>query len=403
MGLIEEAMKVVRRDYVGDWCMERRVGPAARGRKRKHGEVDSIKNLAGSSAENTVTCKDVAADDVTKGKVFLQGEESVVRIMKAIEDEKLDGLRITIISPSSEDQNEPERDIMDLVSWDGLWYNAHPHPVLLTITDENSKKISNVSSEASLELTTKFHIPPLSTFLLSNCKESSKFRSALRFLSSTYSLPRHFNFILLDPPWPNASAKRKSSYSTASQLRDLKYLLLGMDIDTYIASSGYIGIWITNAPSIRKLVLGEGGLFEAWNVGLVEEWIWVKTTISGEPVTSLDGLWRKPYEVLLLGKAPGNRLEAVRNLEEEEVVHRVIFGVPDLHSRKPCLKEIIEGLRIIGKRGMVLEVFARCCIAGWWSWGNEVLKFAWDRCWDENEIKEEIELIGEMNAGSVLG
>jgi N6-adenosine-specific RNA methylase IME4 len=116
----------------------------------------------------------------------------------------------------------------------------------------------------------------------------------------------------------------------------------------------------------------------------------VKTTISGEPVTSLDGLWRKPYEILLLGRAPGSRLEAVRNLEEEEVVQRVIFGVPDLHSRKPCLKEIIEGLSIIEKRGMVLEVFARCCIAGWWSWGNEVLKFAWDGYWDENENKEEI-------------
>ncbi|KAJ9648023.1 hypothetical protein H2199_001800, partial [Coniosporium tulheliwenetii] len=38
------------------------------------------------------------------------------------------------------------------------------------------------------------------------------------------------------------------------------------------------------------------GLFENLNVGLIEEWIWVKTTAKGEPVFALDSSWRKPYE-----------------------------------------------------------------------------------------------------------
>lgn len=166
-------------------------------------------------------------------------------------------------------------------------------------------------------------------------------------------------------------------------------MLLQMDLDTYIPPSGYVGIWITNASTVRNLVLGAGGLFEAWNLTLVEEWVWVKTTRHGEPVTSIRGSWRKPYEVFLIGKAPAHRLVHAAKLKEEDIVKRVLFGCPDLHSRKPCLKILIEGLRMVKKSGRVLEIFARHLVAGWWSWGDEVLKFNWEKYWTDGASNED--------------
>jgi N6-adenosine-specific RNA methylase IME4 len=377
--LIEEGIEVVRRDWVGEWCLERRVLRAGGGRKRKRGWEKELGSAEGSGVINDFARGEgYVIEESTKAENFLRGEERISMVMKAIEEEQLEGLNITITSPSSNTSTEPEPEIIDLISWDGIYYNEDSHPVLLSITKDEKEP-------------TAFHIPPFSAFVLSNCTQSSKFRNTIRLLSSTYSRPRTFNFILLDPPWPNASAKRKSSYSTASQLRDLKKLLLGMDLDTHLASSGYVGIWITNAPAIRNLVLGPGGLLEAWNATLIEEWIWVKTTISGDLVTDINGLWRKPYEVLLIGRAPASRMEVAQELEEEDVVKRVIFGVPDLHSRKPCLKSLIEGCGIVKEGGRVLEVFARYCVAGWWSWGNEVLKHNWDGYWEDDEKRDEIE------------
>jgi N6-adenosine-specific RNA methylase IME4 len=381
---IEDAIREIRENWKGEWCAGRRIVPAEQGRKRKRGDQKLGNGKPQDMIENSSTTYDYAVEKVIQGEKFLRGEERLSRIMKAIEEKRLDGLRITITSAYPKDQNEPDTDIKDLVSWDGIWYNEHPHPVLLSIIEELAR------SEPIC-----FHIPPLSTFLLSDCAKSSDFRNTIRSLASAYSTPRSFNLILLDPPWPNTSAKRKSSYSTASQLRDLKRLLISMDLDTYIASSGYVGIWITNAPAVRNLVLGTGGLLEAWNVSLVEEWIWVKTTVSGEPVTPVDGMWRKPFEIFLIGRAPGSRLEVAQNWEESEVVKRIIFGVPDLHSRKPCLKEMVERLGFVKKDGRVLEGFARYCVAGWWSWGNEVLKFNWDGYWEDNEGKSEIEIAEE--------
>jgi len=168
----------------------------------------------------------------------------------------------------------------------------------------------------------------------------------------------------------------------------MKQLIVGMDLDTLIAPSGLVGMWITNKPAVRSLVLGSGGLFESLNVGLIEEWIWVKTTTDGQPVTALDGLWRKPYEVLLLARAPQNPLQVVT--EATEIKRRVIVGVPDIHSRKPCLKSLIELYMPDRNNYKALEIFARHLVAGWWSWGNEVLKFNWQGYWT-HELAEPVD------------
>jgi len=58
-----------------------------------------------------------------------------------------------------------------------------------------------------------------------------------------------------------------------------------------------------------------------------------------------------------------------------------VAAVPDLHSRKMCLKEVLEGMGLLREGHRGLEVFARHLVKGWCSWGDEVLKFSWDGCW----------------------
>jgi N6-adenosine-specific RNA methylase IME4 len=66
---------------------------------------------------------------------------------------------------------------------------------------------------------------------------------------------------------------------------------------------------------------------------------------------------------------------------------KVIIGVPDLHSRKPNLRTVFDGVLPIGYLG--LEVFARTLTAGWWSWGNEVLMFQQKHHWIDEETGTE--------------
>lgn len=205
----------------------------------------------------------------------------------------------------------------------------------------------------------------------------------------------------------------------------------------HIENNGYIGIWTTNKSAFRAMLLDPGGIFEQWGLELVEEWIWLKITSSGEPIYKITGTWRKPWEILLVGRKKAFRktecdLEKGPVAEEElgvekqpdddaaglakqttidqehgikespaassklnkspessentpvTIKRRVIFGVPDLHSRKPNLRYLFgELLGLQDYRG--LEIFARNLTAGWWGWGNEVVKFQMDGAWLEEE------------------
>lgn len=229
-----------------------------------------------------------------------------------------------------------------------------------------------------------FKIPPGCTYLLGDCSTTVRAMHEHVISDAWDRDPRgQFDFILLDPPWPNRSVKRThktpgSSYSTLATLDDVYDLLAGMKLDRLMADGCLVGIWITNKSAVRDLVLGEDGFFDLWGLELVEEWIWLKTTAMGEPVTPLDGLWRKPYEVLLLARKPStNSVDG-----SPEVQRRVLMSVPDLHSRKPCLKTLIESM-LTRTHYRALEVFARHMVSGWWSWGNECIKFNWEGYWRE--------------------
>ncbi|KXT09147.1 hypothetical protein AC579_5824 [Pseudocercospora musae] len=264
----------------------------------------------------------------------------------------------------------------------------------------------NSASPARLELTCgnekhNFHVPPSSTAFLGDCSEARLFRSEVRRQAQDQDSARHFDFVLLDPPWPNRSVKRSrktpgTAYHTVSTLDDVYNLLVSMDLDMLMAEDCLVGIWITNKAAIRDLVLNEAyGIFATWGIKLEEEWLWLKMTTSGEPITPIDSAWRKPYEVLLLGRKQRRGLVCQAtistsgehaNIDRDDKVamsasvcmRRVFISVPDLHSRKPCLKQLIEPIMTDPKNYRALEVFARHLVAGWWSWGNECLRFNWD-------------------------
>lgn len=244
----------------------------------------------------------------------------------------------------------------------------------------------------------KYHLPPLAHPLPGTI---SSHRSAL--LSAT---PAHaFDLILLDPPWPNRSAKRKragpGAYRPAADLSAVRALLRQIPVASRLAPGGLVAVWVTNAPRFVDLLTGPprggggggggGGVFAEWDVELVGEWTWAKVTTAGEPVVAVGSAWRKPWERLLIarrrkkGPAGGGEGEVGGG---GSVPGKVIVAVPDVHSRKPNLRGLFEEL--LPRKYEAMEVFARNLTAGWWGWGDEVLLFQRRECWVyEGKVEEE--------------
>lgn len=72
--------------------------------------------------------------------------------------------------------------------------------------------------------------------------------------------------------------------------------------------------------------------------------------------------------------------------------NKVIVSVPDIHSRKPNLKRVFE--EVLPRGYTALEMFARNLTAGWWGWGDEVMKFQGGEYWAQEEVVEGEEVVG---------
>ena len=258
--------------------------------------------------------------------------------------------------PSALQEGKPDRQTVHLADQitDTIHYhNPHPSSLAISVGDHHAK------------------MPPVSTVLQGDI--------ALTLDTFKSAAPR-FNCIIMDPPWPNRSARRKKSYGIAYGTSEIKNVLSSLPIQTHLTDDGLVAVWVTNKPSFREMLLGEDGFFERWGLCFVEEWVWLKVTSRGDPICRLDSKWRKPYEILLVGR----RCEGDRQSREGDIKRRVIIGVPDLHSRKPNLSCVVQ--QVIGKeKGAyeALEIFARNLTAGWWAWGNEALRFQMTKYWSD--------------------
>lgn len=220
-------------------------------------------------------------------------------------------------------------------------------------------------TEAARAKRSELYIPPKAQYLQGTIQDMRD-----QFLQSA---PK-FDLILMDPPWPNRSARRnKQSYQTASTIGEIRDLLEQIPVPVHLAPDGLVAVWITNKPAVFDLMTGPvAGLFSQWGLELAAEWTWLKCTASGEPLLPLDSHWRKPWEKLLIAKRRGSPTPSTLR-------HCVLLAVPDIHSRKPSVKGLFD--QVFGRAYTGLEVFARTLTAGWWSWGNEVLQFQQSECW----------------------
>ncbi|KTW28438.1 hypothetical protein T552_01701 [Pneumocystis carinii B80] len=226
------------------------------------------------------------------------------------------------------------------------WLDIYNRVVTNSDYDTKSIKISNDI----------FHIPPKSSFILGNIEDNID--SLVNYIIKNGT----FDIIILDPPWKNKSSARKKAYSLSSI-----YTLMKIPIQKLLSKKGIIGIWVTNNKSIHEFV--ENKLFKKWKMSKSGSWCWLKVTDTGEPIFDIQSFNRKPFEEILFA-------QFISEPKKIEISKRIIAAVPDLHSRKPCLKSLLKSL-IHDYKGC--EFFSRNLIPGWFSIGNQTLKAQWDK------------------------
>ncbi|CRG90589.1 hypothetical protein PISL3812_07633 [Talaromyces islandicus] len=229
-----------------------------------------------------------------------------------------------------------------------------------------------------------YTIPPNASFNLGALSTPSNQKKDKVSIIPNLPETTKFNLILLDPPWPNRSVRRSSQYHTHTYLEmdSLTVIMQGIfhaHLNREDRKKAVVGIWTTNSAKSRQAAYSA---LESANLQISEEWIWLKVTENGEPVLPLDGLWRKPYEVLLIGTP-----KTETGLKGSKPLKRLLVAVSDIHSRKPNLKELFENLFFSTHDTIqtytALEVFARTLTSGWYSCGNDVLRFNGDQWWSE--------------------
>ena len=238
----------------------------------------------------------------------------------------------------------------------------------------------------------RFIIPPLSKFSISDLSKWRAFRP-----------PDKMDFILMDPPWTNASARRSASYSSSTTFNPRN--LLHLNVPAWLTDTGRVAVWCTNSEKLREFILTS--LFPFWGLELAEIWLWVKISIHGAVVSDLESTHRKPYEPLFIAK---RRLVTLPDSSYPQntapAPQRYLFATPSAHSRKPFLKPLLHKIlappspsspNVYSPSSLFsspppsvpvpmpkcLELFARNLESNWTSLGNETLKFAED----EPEIK----------------
>lgn len=291
--------------------------------------------------------------------------------------------------PTLEEAKESKRSESPLMDSDQLQQIIH----CLIVNTSQTHSMREVRHDETTS--TRFLMPPRSAFLLTNMLRSQVDlpRGWEQLLNFAKSHPP--NLLLLDPPYPNYSAKRlkdqKESYKPIDDLYDLWNMVKPIKalLESKAAESGedrdvgvLVGCWVTNHAKAQRFVLTK--LFPAWGVTHIGQLIWIKITCGdasqstpgGQLVFPLDNKQgRKPYEVLLLG--------STKKVFEEQVSikTRLFASVPLGHSRKPFILPLLQEHYSLSTNVNVYEVFARTLFSGpghngyWVNIGNEPFSF----------------------------
>ncbi|KAI9772454.1 MAG: hypothetical protein M1840_000657 [Geoglossum simile] len=335
---LEQVLGEIERNWEGEWCAPRVVGGEAGNEKKG----DVIENQRETGLDFQTYAQNLAA---------------LSHFLPPLQEAHPFTLPLS---------STPPPDLSDI--YNQTLTNPFPTAIPLTLHSPPNKLHT-------------FTIPALSTFHLTHISPSSP---------APFPTTEPFTLILLDPPWPNKSAQRHKAYTTSTRAPEMGRLLSSLPQKLPLAPNGAVAVWITNNPTHRGLVLDKKtGLFARWGLQPAEEWLWLKTTPAGQPIFPLSSLWRKPYETLLIGRRPSSISSLVQSantppLRDVQPRRRVIASVPDLHSRKPHLQEVLRETGCVGEGERVVEVFGRCLTRGWWGWGNEAIRGNWVGCWVED-------------------
>ncbi|KAK8091132.1 MT-A70-domain-containing protein [Apiospora phragmitis] len=79
-----------------------------------------------------------------------------------------------------------------------------------------------------------------------------------------------FDLMVLDPPWPSRSVKRKeASYQIAYDMQEMRELLSLIPAAAHLNPDGLVAVWVTNKPAVIELVKSqEGNRFWRANRGI---------------------------------------------------------------------------------------------------------------------------------------
>ncbi|KAG5513856.1 hypothetical protein PMAC_000478 [Pneumocystis sp. 'macacae'] len=290
------------------------------------------KNKKWTLKRNTLTNEEIKTLEILESDIFLNSLYSY-DILKSV---KLLGGKLNELELKNDNYN---------------WIDIYNR--IVTNSDIFSKSI-NISNNI-------FHIPPKSSFILGNVEINID--SLVDFTHKKGA----FDIIILDPPWKNKSLSRKGGYFSLKS----NYLLMKIPIQKLLTKKGVIGIWVTNKKSIHHFV--ENKLLKKWKMIKCGSWCWLKVTDIGEPIFNIHSFNRKPFEEIIFA-------QFIKEPEKIQFKKRIIAAVPDLHSRKPCIKNLLNSL-IHDYKGC--EIFSRNLIPGWFSIGNQTLKAQWDK-WNIN-------------------
>ncbi|CAD6567445.1 MAG: hypothetical protein ASARMPRED_000834 [Alectoria sarmentosa] len=351
----------------GCWCLPRKMSPLIRGRHSKKRKADNDINQA----------------SVLQRRDSDHASNALLPASKAETEEELG-----ILSSKTEPDLEiPETEISSRSIREPLILSSESTPKAYTCSSIRVIANTLVGNPYSTPLSfqcagVNYKIPPNARFLLSEIGEATAPAFSMAALTTYPSASAtagqgQFDFVLLDPPWENRSVRRSARYKTMHDSDPM--LVLRAMLGQHIAPGALVACWITNKASVRDTALEA---FQAWDVQLVEEWAWLKTTAGGLPISQIDGLWRKPFEVLLLGRKGSDEAQK----SDGQFRRKIIVAVPDVHSRKPHLKILMEPFLPGDYRA--LEVFARTLTAEWCSWGDEVLKHNWEGHWYTHEASK---------------
>jgi N6-adenosine-specific RNA methylase IME4 len=271
--------------------------------------------------------------------------------------------------PRVPQDNVEKYDLLDKTMTLSMSHPTSQVPVVLSPTNDGNKfralsdichcSIVNPSlSHTMLDVAGKrYVIPARSAFVLSSIESG---QHGFSMLAETFDL------VIMDPPWTNRSVRRSASYKTHEDQAQDPFVQTLPILNKYLKAEGLVAVWVTNKHAIRAKVVTS---LQDLGLRLVTEWTWLKVTDQGEAVTDIRGVWRKPYEALLIfSRVPVN------------IPQHTIIAVPDVHSRKPSLKHVFAGY--LPESYSALEIFARSLTAGWWSWGDQVLKFQDTNEWE---------------------